>query len=487
MQQCDRHAIEKLNIPSLTLMENAAKAVKEEFLKFYKGGGIAVVCGGGNNGGDGAAFARLLHGSGINCDVYFFYSKTSADCAANIERLKKTDVNIYFNKTDYNFDSYSYIVDALFGTGVNKAVTGIYADIINSINASKARKISIDMPSGLYGGIDDCSAVVKADITITLAAYKYEQLFAGRDYCGEIIVKDIAIPVNCGSFIYQSGDIKKFFPKRKADTHKGSYGKLCIIAGSGRYCGAAMLSCSGAAALRSGCGLVCLCVPKILAQSIRCNVCENILEYLPDDGENAIFDSKILSDIMQKYDALCIGMGMGNNENTYKICEYVIKNYDKKLLLDADALNSIAKYNSNIFKENKNCDIVITPHIAEFSRLINAPIDDIKKHPLNYAQNYAAENNITVLLKGASTVICNDKDSAINITGTPAMAKAGSGDVLSGIIGGVMTQGNDALTSAVIGAYLHGKAGEYAARKLGEYGVLAGDIAAQIPYVINDL
>ena len=194
MKECDSYAINVLKKPSLALMENAANAVKEEFLKIYRGGKIAVVCGGGNNGGDGAAFARLLIGQGIKSDVYFFYNRMSEDCAANAERLKQTDLKLIFNADNIDFSRYDYIIDALFGTGLNKPVGGVYKKVIDCINDSPAFKVAIDMPSGLYGG-NDLSATVMANLTIALAAYKHEQLFWGTDYCGDIIVKDIDIPI----------------------------------------------------------------------------------------------------------------------------------------------------------------------------------------------------------------------------------------------------------------------------------------------------
>lgn len=487
MKECDSYAINVLNKPSIVLMENAANAVKEEFLKLYQGGNIAVVCGGGNNGGDGAAFARLLNCQGIKSDVYFFYGSMSEDCAANAEKLKQTDLKLIFNTENIDFCGYDYIIDALFGTGLNKPAKGIYKKVIESINDSPAFKMSIDMPSGLYGGNDINSAVVKADRTISLAAYKYEQLFWGTDYCGDIIVKDIDIPIDIGSDVYGQSDIKNYFEKRKKDTHKGSYGKLCIIAGSGKYFGAALISYNAATSLLVGCGLTCLCVPRFLSVNFRNRITESVLDYMPDNGENALFDADVLNNIIGSYSAICIGMGMGCNIETFKICSYLLKNYDKKLLLDADAISSIAAFDKNIFLSPHKCDVIITPHLAEFSRLSGLNISDIKANPLKIAQSYAKKNNITVLLKSHSTIICCGEKSAVNVTGTPAMAKAGSGDVLSGIIGGVMAQGKGAYISGIIGSYIHGKAGEFAAEKLGEYSVLASDINANIAQVIKNL
>lgn len=486
MKECDSYAINVLKKPSLALMENAANAVKEEFLKIYRGGKIAVVCGGGNNGGDGAAFARLLNDQGIKSDVYFYYNNMSVDCAANAERLKQTDLKLIFNAENIDFSGYDYIIDALFGTGLNKPVGGVYKKVIQSINDSPAFKVAIDMPSGLYGG-NDFSAAVMANLTIALAAYKYEQLFGGTDYCGDIIVKDIDIPIETGSDVYEQGDIKKYFEKRKKDSHKGSYGKLCIIAGSGKYFGAALISYNAAASLLAGCGLTCLCVPRFLGSEYRNRITESVLDYLPDNGENALFDADVLNNIIGSYNAICIGMGMGSNEETYKICDYLLKNYDKKLLLDADAINSIAAFDKDIFKKPRKCDVIITPHLAEFSRLCGLSISDIKANPLKAAQCYSKENNITVLLKGSSTVICNGEKTAVNVTGTPAMAKAGSGDVLSGIIGSVMAQGKDTYISGIVGSYIHGKAGELAADRLGEYSVLASDINSNIAQAIKNL
>lgn len=487
MKDCDSYAINILKLPSLTLMENAAKAALEEFLNVYRGGGVAVICGGGNNGGDGAAFARLLREKGVKSDVYLFCVNMSDDLSVNFQRLKQTDVNIYLNPAEYDFKGYAYIVDALFGTGLNRGLEGEYKKVVGKINQSGAFVISVDMPSGLFGGVKDFSAAVKADLTVSLAAYKYCQLFEGIDLCGNIIVKDIGIPIQCGSDVYQNQDVKKFFPPRKKDTHKGSYGKLCIIAGSGKYFGAAAISYGAAASLISGCGYVCLCVPKFLADSYRCHIAESVFEYLPDDGENALFDANVLDNITDRYDAVCIGMGMGQNKNTFDIAAYLLKNYNKKLLLDADALNSIAVYDKDIFKRGFNCRVIITPHIAEFSRLTGASAEQIKSDSLKAAEGYSGENNVTVLLKGHSSVICGEGKSAVNVTGTAAMAKAGSGDVLSGIIGGLLARGFNTFESGAAGAFLHGRAGEIAQEKLGEHSVLPRDITRNLAEAIKNL
>lgn len=487
MKNCDNNAI-KSGTPSITLMEKAANAVTKEFIKIYKEGKVAIICGGGNNGGDGIATARLLYDKGITSDVYIFCNNKTKDFEINLERLKKLPVKIYNNNEEYNFKNYDYIIDALFGTGINKAVTGIYKNVIENINNSKAYILSIDMPSGLYSDTGKTNNVtVKANSTISLAAYKYGQLIGGLDNCGDIIVKDIDINVECGSYVYEKEDIKKFFPKRLKQTHKGSFGKLCIIAGSGKYFGAALISYNGAASLYSGAGLTVLAIPKFLSVNYRNHIKECVLEYLDDNGENSVFNYTQIKNIMKNCNSICIGMGMGNTKETFKICKTLIEEYDKNLLLDADALNSIAKYDKDIFKKGHNKNIIITPHLKEFSRLTDINIEEIKDNPIKYAQEYAKDNNITVLLKGASTIITNGNITAINTTGTPAMAKAGSGDVLSGIIGGIMVQGHNALNSGIIGAYIHGMAGEFAKEKSGEYSVIASDICNNIANVIKSL
>ena len=488
MRDCDLKAISSLNITSIDLMERASEAVKEEFLKIYEKGSIAVICGGGNNGGDGAGVARLLNDMGIKCDVYFFYEKIGEDCKKNLNALQNSSLKILYNEKNYDFNGYDYIIDALFGTGLNRQLNDDYIKIIDNINSSKAFVLSIDVPSGLDS---DCftnnGAIVKADCTVSFMAYKYGQLFNRLDFCGKIIIKDIGIAVDCGAEVFEKKDIKEFFPKRKKDSHKGSYGKLCIIAGSGKYFGAGLISYNAASSLRAGAGLTTIAIPSFLAVSYRKHIKECVLEYLNDNGENAVFNLDIINKIMESNDAISIGMGMGKTEETYKFTEVLIKQYDKKLLLDADALNAVSLYNKDFFKEKHACDVVITPHLMEFSRLTGLAIAKIKSNPIYYARQYAKENNVTVLLKGAVTIICNATKTVLNITGCPAMAKAGSGDVLSGIIGGLMAQGHCAFDSAVAGAYIHGKAGEIAGGKLGEYSVLASDICDNIAYAVKSL
>lgn len=483
MRICDYNAINS-GILSLNLMENAANAVCEEFINIYKGGKIAIICGGGNNGGDGAAAARLLYKKGILSDVYFFYSHLSDDCKTNYNALKKLSLNIYDNLPQFDFCGYDYIIDALFGTGLNRQVEGLYKNVIEKINNSGAVVLSIDISSGLFDG--EIKTAVKSCYTVSLAAYKYCQLFSGLDYSGKIVVRDINIPIDCGAYVYQNEDIKKFFPNRKIDSHKGSYGKLSIIAGSGKYFGAALISYNGAAALKTGGGLVTLAIPRFLADNYRNYIKESVLEYLPDNGENTIFDNDVITKIINNSDAICIGMGMGNNTDTYEICVKILNTYKKRLLLDADALNSIAEYGKDVLK-NKTCEVIITPHIKEFSRLSGLTVEEIKQNSLQAARDFAKEYNLTVLLKGATTIITDGFTDTLNLTGSPAMAKAGSGDVLSGIIGGIMAQGHSAYLSGVVGAYIHGRAGEIAEQRLGEYSVLASDICDNISSAIMSL
>jgi NAD(P)H-hydrate epimerase len=484
MKVCDKNEINK-GTSSLSLMENAARAITEEFLKIYKGGSVAVICGGGNNGGDGAATARLLYEKGIKCSVYIYYTKLTADCENNLIKLRNLPLKIFENPPTYNYSGYDYIIDALLGTGINKEITGIYKDVIGGINSSGAEVLSADIPSGLDESGSECT--VRADYTVSLAAYKYCQLFGGRDACGKIIVKDIQIPIDTGSYVYEDSDIKAFFPKRRIESNKGTYGKLTIIAGSGKYYGAALISYNAAAALLAGAGLVTLTVPRFLAPSYRKHITESVLEYLPDDGENAVYNKDVIDKIMVQSDAICVGMGMGNNKNTFRICEEILRNFDKKLLIDADGLNSISAYGKDVLKNKHKCEVIITPHPKEFSRLINSSISAILQNPLAIARRFAEENNIAVLLKGASTIITNGEKDVINVTGTPAMAKAGSGDVLSGIIGGLMAQKHPPFESGIAGAYIHGRAGEKAAEISGEYSVLATDICANIGPVIKQI
>jgi NAD(P)H-hydrate epimerase len=325
---------------------------------------------------------------------------------------------------------------------------------------------------------------VKADLTIAVQEYKTGHFFNdGKDFSGHVKAKDIGISIweEDFAFRFRHKDVAKYFPKRKENTHKGDYPKVGVIGGSKDFFGSVMLSHSALAGLCSGAGYSYLIVPESL-YSIYAGVNpECIIKTLKDDGNNFVADESVI-DKIKNLDAVAFGMGVGVTEEVYKLLTLILKNYTGKLLIDADALNSLAKYGLDILRDKK-CDVIVTPHLKEFSRLTGKTVDEIRLDPIGITKGFAQEYGVVVVLKSATTIITDGKHLCINVTGTPALAKAGSGDVLSGIITALAST-HGVFEGACVGAYIFGKAGGFCAKEYGEYSVTATKVTDAIGKVI---
>lgn len=466
MREADEYTIINLGVPSEVLMKRAGIAVADEVEKTVKeidAAEVLVVCGTGNNGGDGFVCAQELLNRGISVKVYAVEGKLSADCAREKERYKGRYSGHICG---------AIIVDCIFGTGLSREVSGEYARITNEINSSGVFVISADIPSGLNGdnGLV-LGTAVKADKTVAIAEYKTGMfLNDGIDYCGEVVLKDIGITcprddyaaVNCGE------ELPKFYKARKRNTHKGSYGSANIIAGSEKYYGASVLATE--AALRSGCGFVKLTSDEKLKFALLSKFPQVIYIDSPD----------------LTADAIAVGMGGGVGEELYAKIKYLLENYEGKLIIDADGLNSLARYGVNILK-NKKCEAVITPHLKEFSRLTGLSVEEICENPVGYAQEFAAEYKVTVLLKSSASVICDGRNTAINVRGTTALAKGGSGDMLAGFTCGCLARGMGAFEGAYCAAQTIGLAAEIASKDYTDYCVTAKEIIKNLRFSVMRL
>ncbi len=465
MRECDNYAIKVLKIPSKTLMQRAGEAIADEAQRVAKRlnkDDILVVCGTGNNGGDGYVCAEELRKRGLNVKIYAFEGTFSPDC----EAFKKWSKCSYLQHI-----TGSIIVDCIFGTGLDREVSGEYAKIIEEINASGAFVISADIPSGLNGdnGLV-CGCAVKADLTVAIAQLKVGMfLNDGMDYCGEIVLKDIGIPAPEKGFIEipEDGQIKNFYPTRKRNSHKGTYGTATIVGGSEKYAGAAALSLGGA--LQSGCGYVKL---------VSSDYVKNLLV--------AKFPQVIYSEVDLSSDAIAVGMGMGSTKETYNIVVDLLKNYRGSLIIDADGLNSLSEFGAEALKE-KNCKVIITPHIKEFSRLVKLGVKDILKDPVELARKFSKEYNVTVLLKGAASVICEGDRIALNVKGTTALSKGGSGDILAGFMCGCLARGLSLFDAALCAAYTLGDAAEISSNEKTDYCATANDIIKNLYFSVKRL
>jgi NAD(P)H-hydrate epimerase len=503
MRQIDNTTIEQVGIPGIVLMENAAKSVVNEMMKdktiFNKK--VLVVCGIGNNGGDGFAISRMLNHYSIDCDTIIIGNtdKLANDAKINYDIIKKLNANIIeinssesFNEYENYFLNYDIIVDAIFGIGCNREIKNVYYDTINVINNSNKYIYSVDIPSGINSDNGKVMGVaIKANKTITFCLPKIGILIQpGATYCGELIITDIGIPKTVINSIKEfniqaiENNIVRNIPKRSSISHKGSYGRVLIIAGSKNMTGAAILS--SLSSYKTGCGIV-----KVLTEeesnisSIISQVPECIVEtYNKNSGD---FNRELvkINQSLEWADVLVIGPGMGNNKYTKQIVNHCLKIDDKKIIIDADGLNAIC--DDLKYLENSKSSIIITPHIGEMSRLTRCDSKLILQDSIGISEEFSKKYNVITILKSSKTIITLPEGKIfINTIGNNGMATAGSGDVLTGIIGSLLAQSNDSMLSAVLGVYIHSRAGDIASNAKGTYSLLARDIIDHIHNVMNE-
>ncbi len=463
MRSSDKYTIEVLGVSSVELMERAGAALAAQVRNCGRNKKIVVVCGGGNNGGDGYVCARILFENSFDVAVVDLSDgKYSPDCADR----KAAYCGKYSDKIVGDV-----IVDCIFGTGLCRKAEGRYAAAIDSINASGAFVISADIPSGLNGdnGLV-LGTAVRADITVAMAQYKLGHVLGeGPDFCGAVVRADIGIDaVGDTAAAFDDGDIAPFFPQRKRNSHKGTYGSACLVAGSTNYPGAAALCLS--TALRSGCGYVRLCSDHHVKESLVAAYPQAIYLTEPDFS----------------CPALAIGPGCGNTPDTYEIVRKALSGYKGKLILDADALNVLSSFGMSALK-NRECGVLVTPHVKEFSRLTGLAVDEILADPIGCARAFAVEYGVTVLLKNAVSVITDGNKVVLNLRGGTALAKGGSGDMLTGLICGTAARGLNLFESAVCASYLLGAAAEAAESSHTAYCATARDIITQLPNAIKNI
>ncbi|MDD6857548.1 NAD(P)H-hydrate dehydratase [Lachnospiraceae bacterium HCP1S3_C3] len=484
MKEIDRQTINEIGIPSMVLMERAAYSVYEEMTSYvHKDSRILIVCGSGNNGADGVALGRILMQNGYDVTLYMIGNSEhyTVEMKSQTEIASKIGLNMV-NET--NIAEYNVIVDAIFGIGLSRKVEGKYENIINGINETDALKVAVDISSGINASSGQVMGTAfKADMTVTFGAVKLGNIiYPGAEYSGKVITKDIGFPgeiiksVAADRFIAEDRDMLNILPRRKNDSNKGTYGKLLVVAGSKNMCGAAFLCAK--AAYRMGTGLVRVFTTEKNRVIMQTLLPEAVL-YTYDEETGT--DS--LENIMAQSDCIVCGPGLGTGEMTEKLVGMVLDS-GKKTVLDADALNQINI--SDKLKEKYHENVVITPHVGEFSRLTGMSIRDIKMNPVEAAIQYAKNYKITCVLKDARTVTALPTGECyININGNSGMAKGGSGDILAGTIGALMCQGMNPDMAAYSGVYIHGKAGDVAADKYGQYGMNATELAESLKKVMK--
>ncbi len=484
MKQWDEYTILHEPIASIDLMERAANQCVDWLVKHVDPHvSIALVCGNGNNGGDGLAIARMLFHHHYTVEVFVTSDNTkSHDHLLNLERLESQQ-NIKISRLEkallLKLHPKTLIVDCIFGTGLNKAVEGFWEEIIRTLNALPNAIVSIDVPSGMMADPDhtpalETSCIVNAESTLTFQSPKLNMLLAPfGEFCGKINILDIGLHKNfplehtSDYEFLQIEDIASLFKKRKVFSHKGSHGHALIMAGNDTMPGAAGL-CSRAA-LRSGVGKLTLMSTSLCIASVSTNLPELITA--TDFSELSI----------GHFSAIGVGPGIGTGEHSAHIIKNLLSQDGPPLVLDADALNLIANH---AWIDHIPKNTIITPHPTEFDRLAGHSISPFER--LLKAGLLAKKLKITVVLKGAYTAIClPDGRKIFNSSGNPGMAKAGSGDALTGIITSLLAQGYSEQHSAMMGCYIHGKAGDFAAKKKSQTGMLASDLIEALGDVFN--
>ena len=481
----DAYTIEHEPVASIDLMERAARALAAAILERYAGRSFAVFAGPGNNGGDGLAVARMLQGAGCDVAVWLINpkGKLSPDCAVNLERLQAAGVPVTEVADAFIMPALAadvVVIDALFGSGLDRpVVSGVFANVIRGIDACSNDVVAIDMPSGLLGGDNEpaLQLIVLATLTLTLQFPKLSQLFAENEmFVGELRILDIqlsqcAIEETPSSFFYTcKDDVLPLMKSRAKHAHKGCFGRALLVAGSMGMAGASVLAAR--ASLRSGVGLLTVHVPSCNNPVVQVAVPEAMTSI---DSNECCFSDSIDT---ARYTAVGVGPGLGQSAESEAALLALIDSCKAPMVLDADALNILAR--NPKYMQRLPQGSVITPHVGEFARLFGET--DSSYVRLQAAQAYAMTFGVTIVLKGAYTVVVTQLGTMhFNSTGNPGMATGGCGDVLTGCILALLAQGYAAPDAARLAVYAHGLAGDLAADEKGQMALVAGDIVDCLP------
>ena len=472
MREADEYAISNV-MSEIELIKKAGKAV---FSQYHFKGKTLIIIGKGNNGGDGLALAKLLKEDNKDVSILQLFPITKPHLLDLLSECIDHLIPIYEYRESFKFTGYDTFVDAIFGIGFKGELEGIAKDVVEKINSLMTYTISIDINSGLNADNGITNLAVISDMTVAIGYVKLGLLLNdSKDYIKYLTCINIGIPYkNESYYLYNSQDFNKEFPKRKYNTNKSTYGYVGIMGGSYKYSGAVKLSNLALISLSVGAGVSRIIAPYAICDSILPYLLEStIFPITSNQDNNFSFEKEEIIEAIKGLSALGIGMGMGVSEDNKKIIEYILLNYNNRLLIDADGLNNLSTMDLNLLNKS-NADIVLTPHVKEFSRLINKSVNEILENPIEYVSKFTSEYNVTLLLKGTATIISKNGKIYISATGSSALSKGGSGDILSGIITGLMGYKN-ALLSSLSGAYIFGRCGDIALRKYGSYSTLPRD------------
>ncbi len=479
--------------PGAELMMRAAKGIFENVTWKEP---VAIVCGSGNNAGDGYALALLLKKARTSVTVICLSERTSGDGHLYLNECISEGIDVEKWNADTDLTAYSTIVDCILGTGFNGKVREDIADVIKKINESGAYVVSADINSGLNGDSGMADTCVISDLTVSIGSYKPGHfLNMAKDVMKSKVNVDIGITPVLKDEVYgliTEEDIRAAIPARQNLSNKGTYGYTALIGGSVRYSGAIRLASMASAAMRSGAGVVKIGLPGSLIHDVIPHILESTIFPMSDNDGEFIYNEGELRELTKNVKAVAFGMGIGVSGDTEKMLAFLLREYTGRLIIDADGLTILAKTDRSLI-EDARCDIVLTPHIKEFSRLTGLTSDEILGAPITSAVDYAREisegrsADTVLLIKGPSTIITDGTHTYITDAGCPGMATAGSGDVLSGILSATCSYIEDLDKAVCAGAFINGRAGEAAQDKKGAVSMTAGDTVSHIAEVIKEL
>jgi NAD(P)H-hydrate epimerase len=503
MRELDRRAIEEVGIPSLVLMENAGRStyqiLRQEFPSLN--GPVAVVAGRGNNGGDGSVVARYLAQAGTPVAIFLVAARdqVQGDAKINLEVAARLGLEIIEVREEKDLNPLAHrlaraglIIDALLGTGLNSEVKGLMRLVIDEINRLRPPVLAVDIPSGLCADTGQpLGAAVEAQVTVTYGWPKIGQILPpGRDYVGRLWQVDISIPPELAKDVpvelTAAGEMRTLLPPRPFASNKGTFGHLVVLAGSEGKTGAAALTSEGA--LRAGAGLVTLGVPASLNDILEVKLTEAMTLPLPEALGARALGLKALEPLqifLERKTAAALGPGLGTHPETRELVRQLARSLPLPLVIDADGVNALAGEPELL--QDAPGPRLITPHPGEMARLLGITPQEVQADRLGTARKAAARTKAVVVLKGAQTLVADPSGRvSVNSTGNPSLASGGTGDVLTGLIGGFLAQSLTPWDAARLGVYLHGLAADFFAARYSPRGLIAGDLLMVFPEVINE-
>jgi NAD(P)H-hydrate epimerase len=502
MRELERRAVEEAGLPTIVLMEHAGRATASVALRMLESRGgrrIVAVCGRGNNGGDGLCAARHMVNTGAAVRTWLLArdQDLTGDAATNLRALRASnaEVNNIVGASDAAVRGIAFgadlVVDAIFGTGFRGPAMGIAARAIEAINDSGAPVVSVDVPSGLDADTGRPEGpCVRATATVTMGLPKIGMaVHPGAAYCGEVVVADLGIPrkLVIGSPISaelaQAAQVRTFLPPRASETHKGTYGRVLVVAGSTRFAGAPKLAALGA--LRCGAGLVRLAVPQSVYWPVAAAIVEAMPTGLPDsDGALHADALRTILELSQDADVVAIGPGLSTASGVEHVVQGLISACDRPMVLDADGLNVLRGQHTVL--RAARAPVVVTPHPGELARLLGVATTEIQRGRIEATRSAARLTGAVTLLKGARTLVADAEGRLVVVpTGNPGMASGGMGDVLTGAIAAFVGQGLNPFDATWVAAHLHGAAGDLLASEIGDRGLLAHEVAERLPVAMR--